>query len=131
MAKGIYVGAIGEKIQISTDNIVPTSWTEVTAGTEYVASDGTRLTSNQSASTNYYATSACDNNLSSNWVTNSTPDSWIKLEFPQAIEITKMKISISINAVVSTVVSSCRIQGSNDNSTWTDLYTLLLKLHKG
>lgn len=110
--------------QIYTTDIVPKLWTEVINGTSYIAKDGTKLTaSSADRGDQDFAYFACDGNMGTTWESaSSTFTSWIKLEFPEAVKITKMKTRVSASS--TSYFSNAKIQGSNNNSTWTDLYTI-------
>ena len=124
MAKEMYIGANGGYVvQTIQGDIIPKTWTQVTAGTSYKASDGTKLTASSSSSSSYYANRACDGDTSTEWYSASGTSNWIKLEFPNAVKITKMNMRIgNIGKTASGGVAY--IQGSNDNSAWADLYTI-------
>jgi len=118
MAKGIYVG-VG--VQTVPGDIVPKTWTQVTIGTEYVAANGTKLTASSYRNANY-ASCACDGEEDDQWrsLGANDPNPWIKLEFPEAVKITKMKTDFCGN---TGYVKEVKIQGSNNDSDWIDLYS--------
>lgn len=58
----------------------------------------------------------------SGWQSNTTTSSWIKLELPKATKITKMKTRITCSN--TDYFSIAYIEGSNDDSSWTTLYTI-------
>ena len=111
---------MAENISIE-ENIFPSEWSEVTAETSYIAEDGTKLTSSGCRSSSYLPTKAFDGSTNSSWgqiITGS--EGWLKIEFPTPQKITHMKIHTYANG---TGTFTMKIQGSNDDSTWTDLYS--------
>lgn len=115
MSKGIYVGVGGNLV---TGDIIPKTWT---GSISPYKSNGITLTASGEAS-GYPATNACDGNTSTNTYYSGATDYWIKLQFPTAQKITKMKTWIT--ALSDTYFSNAIIQGSNDDSVWNDLYTI-------
>lgn len=97
-------------------DIIPKTWTEVTAGTEYVAEDGTKLTASSAGVLS--CVNVCDGDVYTNWqqADDSPGARWVKLEFPEPIEITKMQIQIGIGETTPVV------QGSYDGIVWEELY---------
>jgi hypothetical protein len=60
--------------------------------------------------------------MSDFWISKTETNPWIKLEFPVATQITKMKTLIwGANA---SYFQNAKIQGSNNDDTWVDLYTV-------
>lgn len=107
------------KAVVKQGDIIPKTWTEVTKGTEYVADDGTRLTaiSYSTSDTNAEAFRACDGSTSTRWTSlghSSGVETYLKLTFPSAKKITKMKVMVT--GTNATKLSYIRIYGSNSNS---------------
>lgn len=122
MAKGIYVGAPTLVEGVISGDIIPKEWTLVTEGTEYVASDGTKLRAGDT-NTNYPVVNACDGNKNSHWQSELSNVGYVEIEFPKPIKITKMNTMIW--AVSSSNLISVKVQGSTTGvgTTWIDLYT--------
>lgn len=129
MAKGIYIGASGGyKTELVQGDIIPKTWTTVTTGTSYKASDGTKVTaSGYVPDGNIGALSAdraFDGDATTPWFSGNDDVSalkWIKLELPSATKITKMKTCVTFSSVYG---KNCKIQGSKDDSTWVDLFAI-------
>lgn len=117
MAKGIYVGTSTKIVQ---GNMIPKAWTEVVAGTKYTADDGTILTASGVENTKYGANKACDFDMTTYWY-QTGQDAWLKLEFTSAKKIYKMQTKIIDE--LGEYITYAKIQGSNNDSTWIDLYT--------
>lgn len=100
------------------EDIIPKSWTQVTANTEYISADGTKLKASNSLSSTYPVSNACDGNVDTYWSTTQSKESWMQIEFPSAKHITKMKIY----CVGSGSDINIKIQGGNDGADWIDLY---------
>jgi hypothetical protein len=100
-------------------NIFPTSWNEEST-TKIVASDGTILTASSYNGDSYKLIYACDGNTGSLWKAGATGTSWLKIKLPKTQKITKMKSYIQPNTGSINVI----IQGSNDDDTWDNLYTI-------
>lgn len=100
------------------EDIIPKSWTQVTANTEYISANGTKLKASNSLSSTYPVSNACDGNIDTYWSTTKSEESWMQIEFPSAKHITKMKIY----CVGSGSDINIKIQGGNDGADWIDLY---------
>ena len=111
-----------DMVSVYVRDVVPKYWEEVTSKTEYVASDGTRLTAS-GAFSNTQAYKACDGDASTYWTGGLDLETWLKIEFPVAQKITKMKTYINSDNYDDSF-SSATIQGSNNDSTWTNLHTI-------
>lgn len=84
-----------------------------------------QATASSTYSSYYPASNAIDNSLSTSWIGASNSSSWwLKLDLGSS----KSLSSISIYWNYSRGSSNYNIQGSNDNSTWTNLYTGLSSL---
>ena len=100
---------------------LPTEWTQVTAYTSYSTSDGYELTSSSTLNINYSPTKALDGSSSTIWrPASGTMEDWLKIKFPAAKAITAMRLNARW---VGTPGNTIKIQGSNDDSAWTDLFT--------
>lgn len=108
-----FVEGVASAGEIRTDDIIPKTWTEVVAGTKYVANDGTILESEE-----YYdvfvASNACDGNLTTRFHTNVDSRLRLSLKFPQITKINKMYLR------VGTTVNPT-FEASNDGETWEAL----------
>ena len=119
MAQKSYIGAPSYLIQ--QGDIIPKTWTEVVAGLEYKAADGTKLTAMNSSHSGAYPPCACDSDLTSKWgCTGKTV--WLKLQFPQPVKINKLKIKYGDILGGDSNLNYFKIQVSNDNNTWLDIY---------
>jgi len=81
------------------------------------------ITANTESATNS-RWNAIDGNTSTYWAKSSDVSSgtaWIQLKFGTAIKIKKMKVRIVTSG--SSYIPDGKIQGSNDGTSWTDLYT--------
>jgi hypothetical protein len=116
---------VREKVPVlKTGDIIPKTWAVVDKNyynsfmCEDIKLTGNGTNSSVSNSISY----AVDGDLSTYWLDNgNNVNQWLELEFPNAIKITKMKTYIGRTLNNFTDV---KIQGSNDNSIWTDLYVL-------
>lgn len=102
-------------------NIIPTQseWTKI-SDTEYVSTNGTRVTS----SALYYPSgenliNAFDGDDTTDCRLGSNIINWIKLEFPEPISIAEMYVSVDLSNVNFTVF----VQASNDDLVWDTLAT--------
>lgn len=104
-----------------TGDIFNKTWNEIVAYEQYQADDGTKLIAD-CISTNpaYIVTNAFDSDTSTRCAASENGAS-MKLEFIKPIKITKMKTWIDQNQSASFTVI---IQGSNNDSEWTNLYTI-------
>ncbi len=102
--------------------------TDLIPKTNYIATTNNLFTSgdfileSSEYYSSYYIYNACDGDaINTYWYTNNnTSDKWAKLDFGMKRKITKMKIK------GTTFIESyfeCKIQGSNNSTTWDDLYT--------
>lgn len=121
-------GDIKEVKKMGIGDITPKTWTTVTTGTSYKASDGTKLTaSGYEPDGNIGALSAdraFDGDPTTPWFSSNDDASalkWIKLELPSAMKITKMKTCVTFGSAYG---KNCKIQGSKDDSTWVDLFAI-------
>ena len=100
-------------------NILPTTgWSEVKAYTQYT-SGNFEITASSYNSSSYRAYYASNGDISSCWRASSSYNThWltIKLDVPRII--TKIKTYVSAGSYLS----NWKIQGSNDNTTWDDLF---------
>ena len=135
-AVGKYNKTVVTKGQVSSDgvtkngNAFPTEWTVVST-TELSSTEGIILsasTSNQVLSS-YRLKYAMDGNGSNTNCWNSVAASatgayteWIKIKMANPIKITKMFMRVGATNLSSSMTAT--IQGSNNDSTWTDLYTI-------
>lgn len=103
-------------------DIIPKIWSRKT-DTEYIANDGTILTSSTPRTAERAVINACDGNTSSAFVVN-TKTAWLKIKFNNAVKATKMKTFICDDSGNASYLSSVIIQGSNDDTTWDNLYTI-------
>jgi len=102
----------------ATANVTPIptgGWIESGSG-EY-KSGGYRIFASSHSSLD--VTKAFDQNSSTFWQSGSESNRFVGVELPSAIKVTKCKISYSSN----NGTSSCKIQGSNNGTTWSDLYS--------
>ena len=103
-------------------NIIPSVWTEQST-TQYTAKDGTILTASSTYATSTIPPYAFDG-ISWKWESTSGKYyPWIKLKFPEARKIINMKTHCTFSATYGEL-NGIKIQGSNDDSVWTDLYTI-------
>lgn len=109
-----------EQIAYNT-NIFPTTWSEVTAYTEYVSADGFRITASSANDSSVPIYCAFDNSTNTQWQSLSAgaTEQWAKIEVPYPTKITKIKL---FTLVGSDTHTSTKIQGSHDNNQWVDLY---------
>lgn len=123
MATGIYAG-VKQDTQKVVGDIIPKTWTvvsETSSGSEYIASDGTTITSKPDSNSNYKLPKAFDSLDTSYWQTATTTKSAeVTLKFTTRRKITKM--SLIASAVTVANLDSITIQGSNNNSDWVELY---------
>ena len=141
MAKGIYVGVDSKarkvkKAYVGVDSeaivqgdVFPKTWTQVVAGTSYIAENGTKLIASSASINGSYglASGACDgNSVSSYWESARGKIAWIKLCFPEGEKINKCKIKMK-NSSTSYSMSAI-VQGSNDDTSWTELYKTTAQL---
>lgn len=100
------------------NNIFPTKWTYESAKV-YNATNAKLTVSSNRETDRYLPPNAFG---SDHWISDYTSGSaWIKVYFTSPQKITKMNISMGVSN--SGITCRRRIQGSNDNSSWTDLYT--------
>lgn len=115
VAKEVVLGK--ESPVLKQGDIIPNSWTQLST-LEWVAENGTKITASGADNPVNFAV---DGNTSTAWFYQGEVDNnFLTLEFPQAIKIMKMKTYIKS----SNGFSNAKIQGSNDNATWVDLYTM-------
>ena len=81
------------------------------------------ITASSTYSGLYSANNAFDKSSSNFWGSNGGSSDWLKIQFFEAVKITKIKFANTLNTN-SLHWSSTRVvfQGSNDGNTWTDLY---------
>ena len=109
--------------QAKTNDIIPKSWYGSSYSYYYNNDETIRLYVSSEYSASYKANLACDGDISTRWQSyENAVNEYLKLYFTTAVKITKMKIHITAS-ISSSYLSSWKIQGSNDDSTWTDLYT--------
>ena len=108
-----------------TSSLAPTSWTEVTKGTEYTASNDWgewRITADSySSAYDYYVKYAFDKSASTHWITGSGSDtdySWISIILPQGTSISPKQFSITWS-----YLNKATFQGYIDG-TWETLAKL-------
>lgn len=99
-------------------NPIPTSWAQITEtisyqNNGYIVNSAAQNTGNQT----YLA---FDGKIDTYWGIEIQSSAWISIELPEALTISKMKLRLE---ATGTGASGYIIQGSNDNSSWTDLYT--------
>ena len=117
----------GDKISIITNEFksnIPTDWQEVKESTEYIASDGTKLTGicGYNGAENYVC-NACDGNLKTYWRSNQSTR-WIQLEFVTAKKVIEMSTYIACWNADKTDYGIPIIQASNDGNTWITQCTI-------
>lgn len=105
-------------------NLFPTSWTEVTAGTHYTASDGSILTatSYMTRNSSCYAYYALDNNTSTYWEAqweSGYGTHYLTLELPESRKISEFSIATMMGTTPK--VDSITLQGSMGGSSFTTL----------
>lgn len=125
MAKKIYIGVTQTNTSSSSTNLFPLTWTDVSPsdapGTSYIAADGSgiKLTAN-----GYKWTKPdviFDNKVDEFWCgPDGKPEDWVCIQFPSSKRITSMKTYIQCSDTVY-------IQGSNNGTSWTTLYTITEK----
>lgn len=119
---GRYIHTAGETVV--TEDIIPKTWTFVSENV-FESPEGIILSSSSNTTTSdelkKYAILACDGDNNTAWTTElaTSLNPWIKLQFPYHIKITKMRVRASY---VTTAYTNVKIQGSNDNINWHDLY---------
>lgn len=118
-------------VQLIEGDIVPKIWAQRDGVTTYYrAKDGTILTcSSVDSYTGYALYNACDGQTGNQYRSNSSNGSsyqWCKLEFIEPKKITKMYMGLYCNNYFTDDYNWCKIQGSNDNNTWTDLFTMTI-----
>lgn len=110
--------------QLIQDNIFRTTWTEIEHHAKYQSSDGTIVTVSGDGYPNDdrgLPTNMFDGDEASFFGAKVDTNPWVKVEFSTAKKITKMKIKVT--GQTSTTLTNFKIQGSNSDSSWTDLYT--------
>ena len=107
---------IGEEVVIG--DIIPKTWTEVTAGTEY-SSNGTILSASNYRGSGFELYRAFDGDVDTYYSTKSGGGTEVVLQFPNPVKITKMKIKVLCGGSVTQYI----VQGSNNGLIYTDLYT--------
>ena len=109
-----------EETLVSGD-IIPKTWTAID-DLNYISEEGIQLTASR-ASEGYDPSRVCDGNISTSWKTgdsSSISTSWVKLKFTKPTKITKMKKKINVSM---DKLDNAKIQGSNDDSTWFELFS--------
>ena len=103
---------------IKTDNLFAKTWTKV-SNTEYIADGGIKLTSSY-ALDNYTPNLACDGDDSSYHAfgTGDT-ESWVQLEFPNLVTISKMKVKLTYSLDCTNF--KAYIIASNTGDEWITL----------
>lgn len=64
-----------------------------------------------------------DLNVSSSWVSNGTTNQWVKYRFPTAQCVKSVSIYTNFASGGDSAIKNFRIEGSNDDSTYTTIYT--------
>ena len=112
-----------------TSSLAPTSWTEVTKGTEYTASNDWgewRITADSYGGGNdYYVKYAFNNSASTSWEPASASDtdySWISIILPQGTSISPKQFSITASYLANKS-NKAEFQGYIDG-TWETLAKL-------
>lgn len=116
-----------EEIGISEnkEDIIPKAWTVVSdtecVGRATVIGGDIKLTASTASGS---VKQACDGSTSTGWssTTAGVGYDWVKLQFPYAIKITKMRTYIS--AYSTSYFTSATIGGSKDGLTWDSLYSI-------
>ena len=139
-----YIGVAGvaqlfyssETLVPFTSNPAPTTWTEITANTDYEASNMYGVwyaktiyapTANQTA-----VSRAFDASTSTYWSatsTTNTAEREAQLWLPQGVSINPTKITI-IHQYVGRSALQGKVQGSVDGTDWVDLCTLTVSTNK-
>ena len=135
MAKGIYVGVnnVARKVkkiyvgaektgELKSGNIFPTSgWTETSVNYANTT-DGYTLEASSSTGTSYSVKRACDNSYAGTyWQTNTGTSHWIRMYYPSATKITKMKVCLAGSSLNNIQVQGCK---SGSGWAWKTLYTI-------
>ena len=118
-------GLSGAMVEITkAGNIFPSTWTQEVAYTKYSA-NGYVLESSSAYSSSNAAADACRGTANgSPWKSKgSTKEEWLKMVCPNPTKITKMKARITAFGNTSSF-SKAIIQGSKDDTNWTDLHTV-------
>lgn len=101
-------------------DIVPKTWNDNGDGKNYTSSEGVKLSCSSISGSSYSPDKAADGKLTNTWQSSGSTDSWIKLEFPNPVKISKMGTSIQSDGFDFDFVL---IQGCNDDASWATLYT--------
>lgn len=107
--------------QTVSGNIFSKTWTEVTEGEEYTADDGSVLTLSGSYSPEDYI--PYSPLTGGTWHSRPGTSSWYKIMLPKAEQIETMAIQFRTSDDDNGTFNVAYIEGSNDDSTWTTLYT--------
>lgn len=83
---------------------------------------GTPSASSDQASFGREAAKAFDDDTNTRWQANSTVPQWLKYQFAQAQPVSKVRINPYLYSG-SASIRAFTVQGSNDDSAWTTLYT--------
>lgn len=100
------------KLTPSDSDIVPTMTSNNTPA-PYVIS-----ASSEPAGGSGYAWNAFDDDLTTYWTPSSDTDEWIKVDLGNEVKVKKVRIK----TIPSFGIKNFKVQGSNDDINWTDLY---------
>lgn len=64
-----------------------------------------------------------DLNVSSSWVSNGTTNQWVKYRFPTAQCVKSVSIYTNFTGGADSTIKNFRVEGSNDDSEFTTIYT--------
>lgn len=105
-----------------SSNIAPTSWTEVTKGTQYTATNeyGTWTATASSYVSTSYVSNAFDSSNTTSWKKDNMGEGeivWVRLDFP-------IPINPSVVQIKSMYSANCQFQLQKIDDTWVDVQYL-------
>jgi hypothetical protein len=102
-----------------TADIIPKTWTVDVESLSF-HNGNTKLSASSRYDGTESADKACDGNDSTSFRTSRQTSHWLKLEFDRAVEIKKIKTKVYSQSSMN----NFKIQGSNNDTDWTDLLTV-------
>lgn len=121
LSSGVGAPEYVEKETEYTGNVFKRTWSTKNS-TEYIANDGTVMTTSGTGSSTSLMSSAVDEKTNTYHTSNNTYEYWFQFKFVNPTKISSMKVQIY--TAYDFAGGTAKIQGSNNGTQWTYLSTL-------